>query len=75
MTSKCFAYYYKVWGSHPGKVVERLHEQFCKQQSVKKNTHIYCVYGELGRMPLQNTCNYALVKFWIKYCSLIITIY
>lgn len=57
----------EVWGFHPGKAVERLHVQFCKQLlGVKKNTQNDFVYGELGRMPLQNTRYYALVKFWLK---------
>jgi len=57
----------EVWGFHPGKAVERLHVQFCKQLlGVKKNTQNDFVYGELGRMPLQNTRYYVLVKFWLK---------
>jgi len=56
-----------MWGFHPGKDVERLHVQYCKQLlGVKKNTQNDFVYGELGRMPVQNTRYYALVKFWLK---------
>jgi len=54
----------EVWGCHPGKAVERLHVQFCKQLlGVKKNPQNEFVYGELGRMPLRNTRYYALVNF------------
>jgi len=33
---------------------------------VKKNTQNDVIYGELGRIPLQNTRYYALVKFLMK---------
>ena len=54
----------EVWGCHPGKAVERVYVQFCKQLlGVKKNPQNEFVYGELGRMPLRNTRYYALVNF------------
>jgi len=57
----------EVWGFQPGKAVERLHVQFCKQLlCVQKNTHNDFVYGDLGRMPLQNIRCYELVKFWLR---------
>jgi hypothetical protein len=57
----------EVWGFNQGKAVERLHMQFCKRLlGVKKNTQNDFIYGELGRMPLQNMRYYNIIKFWIK---------
>ena len=47
--------------------LERVHLQYCKRLlGVKKCTQNDFVYGELGRMPLQNHRFYSIVKFWIK---------
>lgn len=57
----------ETWGFHPGHAVEKVHLQFCKRLlCVKKSTQNDFVYGEVGRMPLQNMRLYNIIKFWIK---------
>jgi hypothetical protein len=57
----------EIWGFNQGKSVERIHMHFCKRiLGVKKNTQNDFIYGELGRMPLQNMRYYNIIKFWIK---------
>ena len=57
----------QIWGFNPGKAIERVHLHFCKNiLGVKKTTSTDFVYGELGRMPLQNRRVYDIIIFWIK---------
>ena len=57
----------ETWGFHSGSSLERVHLQFCKRLlGVKRTTQNDFIYGELGRMPLQNHRYFIIIKFWIK---------
>ena len=60
----------EVWGYENNKVIESLHLEFCKHiMKVKKSTHNFIVYGELGRVPLQVHINARMIGFWQKIVS------
>ena len=57
----------EVWGFHPAKDIEKIHLRFCKNVlRVRRNTQDECVYGELGRMPLQIKRYVRIVKYWLN---------
>ena len=57
----------EVWGFHPAKDIERVHLKFCKNNlKVRQTTQDECVYGELGRMPLQIRRYVRIIKYWLN---------
>jgi len=57
----------EVWGFNKGQSIERLHLQFCKNiLCVKRSTQNDFVYGELGRVSMQNNRHFNIIKYWIK---------
>ena len=56
----------EIWGFHPAPHIERIQLQFCKRiLGVKKTTQNDFVYGELGRMPVQNIRFARIIKYWL----------
>ena len=57
----------EVWGFHKGEAFGRIHLKFGKRiLCVKTSTQNDFIYGELGRMPLQNIRFYIIIKYWLK---------
>ena len=57
----------KVWGFSKPVQQERVHLQFCKKLlGVKKSTQNDFVYGELGRVTMQNGIFYSIISYWFK---------
>ena len=43
----------EIWGGHEAKDVELVHNKFCRKiLHVRQSTNLNCLYGELGRVPL-----------------------
>jgi hypothetical protein len=55
----------ELWGLGNLKTIETLHLKFCKLVlHVNKSTPSCMVYGELGRIPLENVVKQRIVSFW-----------
>jgi hypothetical protein len=57
----------EVWGFENMHTIEQLQLKFCKLVlQVKKSTPSVMVYGELGRVPLENIIIQRMVAYWCK---------
>jgi hypothetical protein len=60
----------EIWGFHAAQSIESLHLRYCKKVlSVRKCVPNNCVYGELGRYPLQVLRYVRIVKYWLHIVS------
>ena len=57
----------EVWGFSDAKIIERVHLQFYKHLlGVRKQTQNDFIYGELGRVSLQQRRYITIIKYWFK---------
>jgi hypothetical protein len=57
----------EVWGYENLNIIESLHLKFCKiLLNVKNTTSNCCVYGELGREPLDLSAHTRMICFWSR---------
>ena len=61
------SYGQEVWGFQSAIQIERIQLHFCKQLlGVKRQTQNAFIYGELGRLPLQQRRYLSIIKYWLK---------
>ena len=57
----------EIWGGHEAKDVELVHNKFCRKNLfVRQSTNLNCLYGELGRVPLNVIRKINMVRYWFK---------
>ena len=57
----------EIWGGHDAKGIELIHTKFCRKiLYVRQSTNLNCLYGELGRVPLQVYRKINMVRYWYK---------
>lgn len=61
----------EIWGFHPCKQLDIVHNKFCKfYLGLGQSTPNIAVLGELGRYPLSTLRHIRIIKFWVKVLEL-----
>ena len=56
-----------IWGGHEAKDIELVHNKFCRKVLyVRQSTNLNCLYGELGRVPLNVIRKTNMIRYWFK---------
>ena len=57
----------EIWRGHEAKDIELVHNKFCRKVlCVRQSTNLNCLYGELGRVPLNVTRKINMIRYWFK---------
>ena len=57
----------EVWGGHEANDIEIVHNKFCRKiLYVRQSTNLSCLYGELGRVPLNVIRKINMIRYWFK---------
>ncbi|XP_048242063.1 uncharacterized protein LOC125374743 [Haliotis rufescens] len=70
MVDPILLYGCEIWGFENCKQIESVHLNFPRKLlPIRKSTHLYMLYGELGRVPLSNSIKCRMVCFGAKVLS------
>ena len=62
----------EVWGQHKAKDIEQIHSNFLRKLlCVKTSTNLMGLYGELGRIPMNEHRKIIMFRYWIKILNLL----
>ena len=57
----------EIWSYEDIKMFERIHNTFLRTiTKTRKSTPLYCLYGELGRYPIEITMKVKTIGFWTR---------
>ena len=67
LVGSVFNYSSEIWGGHDAKDAELIHTKFCRKNLyIRQSTNLSCIYGKLGRVPLQVYRKINMIRYWYK---------